>query len=80
MQGHDLHRNTNAKSASSARFCFFNIGTTIKRGYPHIGGILVQPTAPLQVQFTGVGIGTKVSVGIVCSYVGTRISTREILL
>ena len=76
MQGHDLHRNTNAKSAASARFCFFNAGTTTKRGYPYIGGILVQPTAPLQGEFTGVGIGTKVSVGIVCFYVGTKISTR----
>ena len=76
MQGHDLHRNTNAKSASSARFCFFNIGTTTKRGYPYIGGILVQPTAALQLHFTGVGIGIKVSVGIVYFYKGIKISTR----
>ena len=74
--GHDLHRNTNAKSPAEARFCFFNVGTTTKRGYPYIGGILVQPTAPLQVLFTGVGIGIKVSFGIVCFYEGIKFSTR----
>ena len=75
-QGHDLHRNTNAKSAASARFCFFNVGTTTKRGYPYIGGILVQPTAGLQVPHSGVGTSIKVSVGIVCFYGGIRFSTR----
>ena len=74
--GHDLHRNTNAKSPTDARFCFFNIGTTTKRGYPYIGGILVQPTAPLQLYFTGVGISIKVSIGIVDFYIGIKNSTR----
>ena len=75
-QGHDLHRNTNAKSAADARFCFFNVGTTTKGGYPYIGGILVQPTAGLQVPHNGVGIGIKVSFGIECFYGGIRFSTR----
>jgi len=74
--GHDLHRNTNAKSATSARFCFFNVGTTTKRGYPYIGGILVQPTAGLQVFFTGVGTSINVSFGIVYFYIGIKNSTR----
>ena len=74
--GHDLYRNTNAKRALEARFCIFNIGTTTKRGYPYIGGILVQPTVALQVYFTGVGIGIKVSIGIVDFYIGIKISTR----
>ena len=73
---HNLHRNTNAKSAAEARFCFFNVGTTTKRGYPYIGGILVQPTAPLQVPHTGVGTGRKVSIGIVDFYIGIKNSTR----
>ena len=74
-QGHDLHRNTNAKRGLDARFCFFNAGTTTKREYPYIGGILVQPTAGLQVEFTGVGISIKVSIGIVFFYIGIKIST-----
>ena len=74
--GHDLHRNTNAKSPAEARFCFFNVGTTTKRGYPYIGGILVQPTAGLQLLFTGVGISIKVSIGIVDFYMGIKNSTR----
>ena len=74
--GHDLHRNTNAKSAAEARFCFFNLGTITKRGYPYIGGILVQPTAPLQVRHTGVGTSINVSIGIVDFYIGIKNSTR----
>ena len=61
-QGHCLRRNTTEKSPTNARPWIFNVGPTTKGGYPYIGGILVQPTAPLQVYFTGVGIGINISV------------------